>query len=123
MITAVKSKNLVVLSFLFSITTFFQSYSQQVKKPNVIIVLSDDQGYGDFSGHGNPILKTPALDKLANESISLTDFHVAPLCTPSRGQLMTGLDAYHNKASTVGSASGIVRRDVIMMPESFKKNG
>lgn len=116
-------KFLVEVSFLFFLISISSGYGQQFKKPNVIIVLSDDQGYGDFSSHGNPILKTPTLDRLAEESVELTDFHVAPLCTPSRGQLMTGLDAYHNKASTVGFASGIVRRDVIMMPEFFKKNG
>ncbi len=116
-------KFLVEVSFLLFLISISSGYGQQFKKPNVIIVLSDDQGYGDFSMHGNPILQTPTLDKLAHESIELTDFHVAPLCTPSRGQLMTGLDAYHNKAATVGSASGIVRRDVIMMPEFFKKNG
>ena len=50
-------------------------------RPNVIIVLSDDQGYGDLSCHGNPVLKTPNLDALHHESIRLTDFHVAPMCT------------------------------------------
>lgn len=93
------------------------------KRPNVIVVLSDDQGYGDFSCHGNPVLKTPALDNLYNESIRFSNFHVAPLCTPSRGQLMTGLDALHNKAATVLTARNLMRRDVITMPEVFKQNG
>lgn len=92
-------------------------------RPNVIIILSDDQGYGDFSCHGNPVLKTPALDKLHNESIRFGNFHVAPLCTPSRGQLMTGLDAMHNKACTVLTARNLLRRDVITMPEIFSQNG
>jgi len=48
-------------------------------KPNVILVLTDDQGYGDLSCHGNPVLKTPNLDRLHGESIRLTDFHVAPM--------------------------------------------
>jgi arylsulfatase A-like enzyme len=111
------------LSLFLFIIPLCKSNSQQFKNPNIIIVLSDDQGYGDFSAHGNPILETPALDKLANESIQLTDFHVAPLCTPTRGQLMTGLDAYHNKASTVLHASNIVRRDVVMIPELLERNG
>lgn len=93
------------------------------ERPNVIIVLSDDQGYGDFSCHGNPILKTPALDKLYNESIRFDNFHVAPLCTPTRGQLMTGLDAMHNGAATVLTGRNILRRDIITMPEIFSKNG
>lgn len=55
--------------------------------PNVIILLTDDQGFGDLSCHGNPVLKTPNLDKLHSQSVRLTDFHVAPMCTPTRGQL------------------------------------
>lgn len=111
------------LNILLFLAPFCGGYAQYSNKPNIIVVLSDDQGYGDFSMHGNPVLETPTLDKLAHESIELTDFHVAPLCTPSRGQLMTGLDAYHNKAATVGSASGIVKRDIMMMPELLKKEG
>lgn len=58
--------------------------------PNVILVMTDDQGYGDLSCHGNPILKTPNLDQLHSESIRFTDFHVSPFCTPTRAALMTG---------------------------------
>ena len=93
------------------------------KKPNIIIVLSDDQGYGDFSCHGNPLLQTPALDKLHDESIRLSDFHVTPLCTPTRGQLLTGMDAMHNKAATVLTARNIIRRDLETLPEILRKEG
>ncbi|MGJ8723830.1 MAG: arylsulfatase [Roseibacillus sp.] len=58
--------------------------------PNVVLVITDDQGYGDLSCHGNPILETPALDKLHGESVRLTDFHVSPTCAPTRGALMSG---------------------------------
>jgi arylsulfatase len=92
-------------------------------KPNVIVILSDDQGIGDFSCHGNPVLKTPALDKLYNESVRFGNFHVAPLCTPSRSQLMTGLDAMRNGAATVLTGRNLLRRDIITMPEVFRKNG
>jgi arylsulfatase A-like enzyme len=95
----------------------------QSTKPNVIIILTDDQGYGDFSCHGNPILETPALDKLYNESITFSNFHVAPVCTPTRGQLLTGLDALNNKASMVLNGRHLMRRDVVTMPEIFRKNG
>lgn len=94
-----------------------------LEKPNVIIVFSDDQGYGDFSAHGNPVLKTPALDKLRGEGVRFSNFHVSPLCTPSRGQLLSGLDAMNNKASTVLSGRGIMRRDVVTMPQILKDNG
>ena len=93
------------------------------QKPNVIVILTDDQGYGDFSCHGNPVLKTPALDRFHDQSVRFSNFHVAPLSTPTRGQLMTGLDAMHNKASTVLSGSCMMRRDIITMPEVFAQNG
>lgn len=96
---------------------------QLTKKPNVVIILSDDQGYGDFSAHGNPVLKTPNLDKLRGESIRFSDFHVAPQCAPTRGQLMTGLDALNNKAVMVGNGRGLIRRDIATMPEVFRQNG
>ena len=59
-------------------------------KPNIVIVITDDQGYGDLGCTGNPIIKTPHTDKLANESVWLTDYHVAPTCSPTRAALMSG---------------------------------
>ena len=59
-------------------------------QPNVILIMTDDQGYGDQGCHGNPVLKTPNLDQLYRESVRLTDFHVSPFCTPTRAALMTG---------------------------------
>lgn len=92
-------------------------------RPNVIVILTDDQGYGDLSVHGNPILKTPNLDRLHAESVRLTDFHVAPVCTPTRGELMTGLYALRNKAGMVPAGRNLMRRDVRTMPEIFAANG
>lgn len=91
-------------------------------KPNVIIVLTDDQGYGDLSCHGNPILKTPNLDALQSESVRFTDFHVAPMCTPTRGQLLTGRDAMDNGATFVNRRS-FMRRELPTMADVFKANG
>ena len=71
-------------SFWMAITSF------GLPNPNVILIMTDDQGYGDLGCHGNPILKTPNLDRLYNESIRFTDFHVNPFCTPTRAALMTG---------------------------------
>ena len=62
----------------------------QKPRPNVVILLTDDQGYGDLSCHGNPHLKTPNLDRLHAESVRLTNFHVDPICAPTRAALMTG---------------------------------
>ena len=61
-----------------------------VTRPNIILILTDDQGYGDLSCHGNPILKTPNLDRLHREGRRFTDFQVSPTCAPTRCALMTG---------------------------------
>ena len=62
----------------------------EADRPNVVLVITDNQGYGDLSCHGNPTLKTPNLDALASESVRLTDHHVAPTCSPTRSALQTG---------------------------------
>ena len=92
-------------------------------KPNVIVILSDDQGYGDLSCHGNPVLKTPHLDRLHAQSIRLTDFHVAPMCTPTRGQLLTGMDALRNGASSVTAGRSLIRPGIVTLPELFSRQG
>lgn len=96
---------------------------QQARRPNVLVILTDDQGYGDFSCHGNPVLKTPNMDKLHAESVRFIDFHSAPMCTPTRGQLMSGVDALRNKATSVTAGRAVLRRDLPTMADTFKANG
>ena len=60
------------------------------RAPNVVFILTDDQGYGDLGCHGNPYIRTPHLDRLHAESVRFTNFHVAPTCSPTRAGLMTG---------------------------------
>ena len=59
-------------------------------RPNILFILTDDQGKGDLSCMGNPILRTPNLDKLHALSTRFDDFHVSPTCSPTRGALMSG---------------------------------
>lgn len=65
-------------------------------QPNIILVMTDDQGYGDLSFTGNPVLKTPHIDAFARQSIRFTDFHVSPTCAPTRAALMTGRHEFKN---------------------------
>ncbi len=65
-------------------------------QPNIVFILTDDQGYGDLSCHGNPILKTPNLDRLHDEAVRFTDFHVSPTCAPTRAALNTGRHEFRN---------------------------
>jgi arylsulfatase A-like enzyme len=66
------------------------------ERPNIVFILSDDQGYGDLSCHGNPVLKTPNLDRLHDEGVRFTDFHVSPTCAPTRSALMSGKHEFKN---------------------------
>ena len=92
-------------------------------RPNIILVLTDDQGYGDLSCHGNPVLKTPHLDRLHGQSVRLTNFHVAPMCTPTRCQLMTGVNSLVGGASFVDGGRAYMHTDLPTMPELFAAAG
>ncbi len=110
-------------SVLSSRVAISQGALAERKRPNVIVIMTDDQGYGDFSCHGNPVLKTPNLDILHGQSVRLTDFHVAPMCAPTRSQLMSGLDALRNKARHVCGGLDMLRTDVPTMADIFKSAG
>lgn len=92
------------------------------KRPNVILIMTDDQGYGDLACHGNTILDTPNMDRLHSQSVRFTNFHVSPTCAPTRAALMTGL--YTNRTGvwhTIGGRS-LLRKDKVTMAEVFKEN-
>lgn len=85
-----KIKNFIVAaSSVFSLFSVM-SFSQEKPHPNVIIIITDDQGYGDLGINGNPHLQTPVIDKFAIESVRFNNFYVAPVCAPTRSSLMTG---------------------------------
>jgi len=64
--------------------------AEKQPRPNIILVMTDDQGYGDFGMHNNPIVQTPNIERLASESQRFTNFHVDPTCSPTRAALMSG---------------------------------
>ncbi len=66
------------------------------KRPNILFILTDDQGYGDLSVHGNQVLKTPNLDKMHGESLRFTNWNNSPTCAPTRSALMTGRHEFRN---------------------------
>jgi len=93
------------------------------EKPNVILILTDDQGYGDIATLGNPVLKTPNMDTLHSESVRLTDYHVDPTCSPTRAALLTG--RYSTRAGVWHTINGrsLMHEDEYTMAEYFKDNG
>ena len=87
--------------FLYTVAAFclVKSYSQN--KPNVIIIITDDQGYQDLGCYGSPLIKTPAIDKMAKEGLRLTSYYVSSsVSSASRAGLMTG--KFNNKNGITG---------------------
>ncbi len=99
------------------------SLTQAAEKPNVIIVITDDQGYGDLSCHGNPVVKTPHIDSLAGESVRLEDYHVAPTCSPTRGAFLTG--HWTNRTGVWHTIMGrsMLRANEVTVGTIFKNSG
>jgi arylsulfatase len=93
------------------------------RKPNVIFIITDDQGYGDFSCHGNPILKTPNLDRLHNEGVRFRDFHVSPTCAPTRSALMTGRHEFRNGITHTILERERLTLDAETLPQILKSAG
>ncbi len=90
---------------------------------NVVIVITDDQGYGDLGCTGNPVIQTPNLDRLANESVWLTDYHVAPTCSPTRAALMSGHWTNRTGAWHTIMGRSMLREDEGTLGQFFKDAG
>ncbi|RMD85220.1 MAG: Cerebroside-sulfatase, partial [Lentisphaerae bacterium] len=92
------------------------------KRPNVILVLTDDQGYGDLGCCGNPWIQTPNIDRFARESVRCHDFHVSPLCTPTRGAIMSGRRPIRNGAWATAWGRSLLNLGELTLAEAFAYN-
>jgi len=110
------------LSILPSCGGVGQIAGAERKRPNVILVMTDDQGYGDLGCHGNPVIQTPNLNELHAQSVRLTNFHVSPTCSPTRAALMTG--HYCNRTGVWHTIMGrsLLRKDEVTMGDVFSAN-
>ncbi len=91
--------------------------------PNVIVVITDDQGYGDLGAHGNPVLKTPQIDAFAKQSAWLKNFYVSPVCAPTRASLMSGQYNYRTGVTDTYLGRALMRPDVKVLPEMLAAAG
>ncbi|WP_297086588.1 arylsulfatase [uncultured Draconibacterium sp.] len=112
----------IAIAILFILGGFFQLLNAQ-NQPNVVLIVTDDQGYGDLSCHGNPVIKTPHLDKLHEESVRFTNFHVDPTCAASRAALMTGKYAHRVRVWRTVSGGNHLRATETTMADVFKASG
>ena len=94
-----------------------------VQKPNIVLVISDDQGYGDLGCHGNPDVNTPNIDRFHAGAVRFTDFHVDPLCAPTRAGLLTGRYAFRCGVTAAFAGRSIMRLDETTLAEILQHNG
>lgn len=107
---------------ILGVCRFVQAQSNS-QKPNIIIVITDDQGKNDLACEGNPYVKTPNLDKFYDNAVRLTNFHVSTTCAPSRGSLMTG--RHTNRINVFHTISGrsLLFEDEVLLPQVLAQNG
>jgi arylsulfatase A-like enzyme len=91
--------------------------------PNVVLIMTDDQGYGDLACHGNPAIKTPNLDRLYAESTRFTQFHVMPVCSPTRACLMTGRYNYRTGVVDTFQGRSMMHPDEVTVAELLRDHG
>ncbi|MDB2385240.1 arylsulfatase [Polaribacter sp.] len=123
-----KTNNYLALIFIF-IALFSCNKKEEKKvekseeKPNVIIVITDDQGYGDLGFTGNKIIKTPAIDKFASQSVSLSNYHVGTTCAPTRAGILTGRNSNRNGVWHTIMGASLLNREEVTLADVFKENG
>lgn len=89
--------------------------------PNIVIIITDDQGWGDLGFHGNPDIQTPNLDQLAQESVRLTSFYVSPVCAPTRSSLMTGRYSLRTGVHDTYNGGATMASEEVTLAEMLKQ--
>jgi len=93
------------------------------ERPNILLIMTDDQGWGDITSHGNPAIDTPTMDRVATEGVRFDRFFVCPLCAPTRASLLSG--RYHLRTGTVSVTRGLetMRGDEVTVAEVLRDAG
>ena len=112
-----------LFSILFVVLFAFSVVDAAHERPNVIVILTDDQGWGDLSIHGNSAIETPNIDRLARDGVRFDRFYVSPVCSPTRAEFLTG--RHHVRCGVYETSEGgeRVNPDETMIGEIFQKAG
>lgn len=98
-----------------------QSRSPRGRPPNVVLIIADDQGYGDLGVHGNPKLDTPNIDRLAREAVRFQSFYVSPVCAPTRASLLTGRYNYRTGVVDTFLGRALMHPDETTLAEALSQ--
>lgn len=108
---------------LFAACTGVLSGAEEERPPNIILILTDDQGYGDVGRHGHPLLETPHMDRFHDQSVRFENFHVSPSCSPTRAALLTGMHEFRNGVTHTIQPREHLDREAVILPQLLKTAG
>jgi len=113
----------VLTRLIFFLAILSCAKAAPAQKPNILLILADDMGWGDLRCHGNDKLDTPALDKLQSQSVELDHFYVSPVCSPTRSSLLTG--RHHFRLRVLNTTSGLetLHGQEVTLAEALKPAG
>ena len=113
-----------LIIFLIFVSCFSRkSYSQEQPHPNVILIMTDDQGYGDLGITGNPHVQTPVIDKFATESVRFNNFYVSPVCAPTRASLLTGRHSLRTGIRDTYNGGAMMASNEVTIAEMLQLGG
>ena len=110
----------LLMLFVLNVFLSFSTSGQTYNRPNVVLIITDDQGYGDLGFHGNALIRTPNLDALAQESVRFTNFYVSPVCAPTRSSLMTGRYSLRTGVRDTYNGGAIMATSEVTIAEILK---
>src|SRR5690554_8031303 len=119
-----RSITLTAIGIILSCGCISSAYTKTASnKPNIILIMTDDQGWGDLSINGNKNLHTPNIDLLAEEGVRFNHFYVSPVCSPTRAEFLTG--RYHPRSGVHSTSEGGERMnlDETTIADIFKSAG
>ena len=113
----------IVILITFVTPSLVKAKSSNKEKPNIVFVITDDQGTGDLACLGNPYIKTPNIDNFYSDAVRFTNYHVSTTCAPTRGALMTG--RHSNRVNVFHTITGrsLLFEDEVILPQVLSQNG
>ena len=108
---------------LFTLSLLLFLCGLKAESPNIILMITDDQGYGDFGATGNHIVKTPHIDAMAGRSFEMTRFYVNAVCSPTRASLLTGRSSYRTGVTDTWKGRSTMRAEEFTLAEMLKTKG
>ncbi len=118
-------KSIIIRAFigLLALSFIANSPTSAAERPNVVLVMTDDQGIGDFGATGNPVFETPRIDAMAGRSSSMTTFYVSPVCSPTRACLMTGRYNYRTRVIDTWLGRSMMEPNEVTIAEALSEAG